>query len=291
MTMTPEQIAALAAKAAQTTDHTETSSGTDWQPPVEGTTTLRFIEYIELGKQPQKPFQGKAKPDCEEVRMTFELLMNNKNRTDVREVEVDGVKKLVADRISIKLAIKSGEKAVFKKLFDKMRRGRDNIHHMSQMLGEAFLGTVVHSKSTDGKVTYANLRDSDGAWTIRAPRIQKDPLDDDSWVDINVRPAISPLKIFVWDLPNKECWDSLYIEGTRTVKDDKGVETEQSKNWIQERILSATNYHGSPLEELLNNIGGLSIDPKTDDVLDGLPDEGAENFSGATEDDLASLGM
>jgi len=294
MSMTPEQIAALAAQAAKTADHTETTTGGDWQPPVEGTTALRFVEYIELGKQPQKPFQGKAKPDCEEVRLTFELLLNNKNRQDVREVEVEGGgKKLVADRISMKLAVKHGEKAVFKKLFDKMRRGRDNITHMSQMIGEAFLGTVVHSKSTDGKTTYANLRDADGVWTIRAPRIQKDPLDDDSWVDVNVRAPVGDLKIFVWDFPNKECWDSLFIDGTRTVKDDKGVETEQSKNWLQERILSAKNYHGSPLEELLNKIGGLSLDPETGDagVLDGLPEEGGEAFTGATADDLAEMGL
>lgn len=289
--MTPEQIAELAAKAAATTDHTETTTGGDFQPPVEGTTVVRFIEYIELGKQPQKPWQGKAKPDADEVRLTFELLAVNKNRTDVREIEVDGVKRTVADRISVRIAIKQGEKAAFKKLFEKMRYGREGITHMAQMLGMSFVAEVVHGKSADGKKTYANLRNEDGVWTIRAPRINKgNAIDGDDWVDIKVREAISPLRCFIWDYANKESWDSLFIDGTRTVKDDKGVEREVSKNWLQEVILSAKNYHGSPLEALLNNIGGLSLDAQEpDNTLDGIPDEGANVHERASEEDLSFL--
>lgn len=297
MSLTPEQIAALANEAAKTTDHNETKAGFERELPAAGRTVARFIEYIELGKQPQPAFQGKAKPDCEEVRLTFELLTNSAKRTDVREIEVDGVKREVADRINIQLAIKQGEKAGFKKLYEKMKYGRDGIVHMAQMLGQAFLLDVIHTTGTkDPTKTYAGIKDKDGIWHIGAPRILKDAMDDDSWVDLKVREAVSPLRIFLFGNPTKETWASLFIEGTRTVKDDKGVEKEVSKNWLQEKILSATNYHGSPLEALMNDLGDLSIDgaesnAPADGEFDDLPTDTGGVRAAASADDMAELGL
>lgn len=256
-------IADLANLAAQTEDQTETKTGGDFEytPAPAGVGVARFVEYIELGMAKQKPYQGKPKADAEMVRLTFELL----SAKNIREIEVDGVKRKVADRITLTLNKNFGEKAKFKKLFNKMVYGRDGIKHFAQMLGQPFLVTITHNKDEkDEKKVYANLNDAEGNYLIGAPRMQTkdaDPLAGTpaEFADISskVPEALTPLRIFLWDNPTKETWDSLFIDGTRTVKDDKGVEKEVSKNWLQERIKSATNYGGSALEQLLAGVADL----------------------------------
>ena len=54
----------------------------------------------------------------------------------------------------------------------------------------------------------------------------------------------SEIKLFLWNNPTKETWDSLYIEGT---KDDG-----KSKNWIQEDMYKAVDFPGSALDIMLN---------------------------------------
>jgi len=245
---------ALAKKAAETTDHTETSSHGDFerhQIPA-GKTLARFIEYIELGVQSQGQYAGKPKPDCATVRLTWELL-GNKN---IREIEDgEGNKRTIADRYSKNIGIKLGDLATFKKYFKAMTYGRDDISHMAQMLNEVFVLEFSHKEGKDkaGKdVVWVNLG-KEGALGIESP-YQNNPVTGET-IDVSgqCRPAISPIKIFLWEDPTKETWDSLYIEGTRTVKDAKGNETQESKNWLQEKILGAKDFSGSPLEDLLTN--------------------------------------
>jgi hypothetical protein len=59
--------------------------------------------------------------------------------------------------------------------------------------------------------------------------------------------------MFLWDYPSKEAWDSLFIEGTW----DDG----KSKNMLQELCMSATNFDGSPLQQML--MGGVPALPTT----------------------------
>lgn len=300
--MTPEQIAALAAAAAQTDDQTaEGGGGYTRELPAEGSTVGRLIEYIEIGARKQKPFKGKAKPNCREVRLTFELLTNSAKRTDVKTIEVDGQPVEIADQIRVKIPIKKGDRSSYTKLLKKMIYGREGIVHMAQMLGQAFLLKIVHNKPEGSDTTYANIRTAgeSGEWQVSAPRFQKDPMDDESWVDLKVRDAVSPLRIFIYDHPTKESWDSLFIDGTRTVKNEDGTESEVSKNWIQESIVQAEDFHGSALEAFLAGIGGLSIagdnEPSLDDdngkEFDDLPTDNGGVQESASEDDLASLGL
>lgn len=247
---------ALADEAAQYEDQTETQSGGgdfDREPPAEGVTFGRFIEYIELGKQKQRPFNGKPKKDADEVRITFELLHPKKN---IREIEVDGNKMQVTDRISITTTKSLHEKSGYVKLFKTMARGRAEIKHMAQMLNEAFLLTVSHNvKEKDGKkTTYANLQ-KDGVYNIAAPVIV-DPVAETT-TQIPVGPALSPIRIFLWNQPTKETWKTLFIDGDRTVKKADGTEETVSKNWLQNKILGATNFAGSALEDLLSGSAEL----------------------------------
>ena len=253
-------ISELAALAAETDDQTETSVAGDFERELipEGPNFLRFVEYIETGKHPRKAYQGKEKPPAESVRLTFECVHPKKS---IIEYEVDGVKKKRGQLITVRVSKSLSDKATFKKLFNAMTYGRDSIKHFAQMLGEPFCGTIYHNKSkgTDGKeVVYANLNNSDGVYSISAPK-HYDPLTDVTTDLTNHIPApFAPVRIFLWNNPTKATWDSLFIDGTRTVKDgDK--ETEVSKNWLQEQIMSALNYEGSPLHQMLHGVSDLPV--------------------------------
>ena len=247
-------IAELAAMAAETEDQTEVTTATfDYAPPPEGKTVGRFIEYIELGKHDGGEYMGKKKPPADYIRVTFELLHPKKN---IHEYEVDGEARTRADRVSIRLSKKLSDKAKFKKLFGAMTYGRDSVKHMAQMLGEAFIITVYHNvvEKDGNKRTYVNL-DNDGVYGISAPFVE-DPLEG-TRKDVPVRDPISPLRLFLFNNPTQETWDSLFIDGTREVKKDGGEVEHVSNNWLQEQIMSALNFKGSALEALLGDVSDL----------------------------------
>ena len=250
-------IAELAAMAAEQEDQTvEQTVSFDNDPPPAGVTVGRFIEYIELGKQKQGDYNGKPKPDADTLRLTFELLHPNKN---IHEYEVEGEKRTRADRVSIRITKKMSDKAKFKKLFNTMTYGRDSIKHMAQMLGEAFIITVYHNVvEKDGKKnTYVNL-DNDGVYGIKAPFVE-DPLEGTK-KDVPVGEPLSPLRLFLFNNPTQETWDSLFIDGTRERKLDGGAVEQVSKNWLQEVILGASNFTGSALEAMLGGVDDLPTD-------------------------------
>ncbi|QPC44943.1 hypothetical protein HW532_20920 [Kaustia mangrovi] len=280
-------------------------------PPPAGITVGRFVEYIELGMHEQPDYMGKEKPDAEMVRVTFELLHPDKN---MREWEHDGEKHRHGQLLSIQLPKKMNEKAKYKRLFNKMTYGRD-IKHLAQMLGEAFIIEVFHNtvkKEGRGDVTYANL-DKDGNFGISAPYVV-DPMTQER-KEYNISEPTYPIRLFLWKNPTQETWDSLFIDGTREVKQEDGSLKQVSKNWLQERIQSATNFSGSPLDQMLNAVDDLAVTEtkaETADLPDTLPSEGqpteaaekpaetqvdapatdAAEPSGSTADDaLAALGL
>lgn len=293
----------LADLAATTEDQTETQVAGDYERVLipAGVNFARLIEYIELGKQPQKPYQGKDKPPAEMVRLTFELLHPKK----LFEYEKDGVTIKTGHMASVTIKKSISDKAAFKKLFNAMLYGRDGIKHMAKMLNEVFLVNVVHnvSKGADGKeVTYANLRTSDGAWTIGAPHFTDPVTEVRTDIKALTPPATQPIRLFLWANPTKETWDSLFIDGTREVKDDKGNVTQVSKNWLQERILSATDYAGSALQQLLHGVSDLPLESGveeldeipfdvTEPAKDGKPAVPGKVAAASANDALAALGL
>lgn len=277
-------VNALIAQAQASVEHLEDQTqvqqgGFEYEVPPAGLTPARFVGYVEMGVRHQKPYQGKEKPDAEEVRLYFEL----NGPKHQREVDIDGEKKTFTNMISIKLRKKFSDRGDFTKLFRKMVYGRDSITHMAAMLGQGFLIKVVHSeeeKPEAGKKprTFANMRDADGTFTIQAPRVE-DPMTGDV-TDVPVPEATVPIKLLLWDAPTQEQWDSIFIDGSRTVKDEKGNETEVSRNWLQEDIIAnAVNFQGSPLQSLLGGVADLTLDAPEDEA----PEVGNES-AGAVED-------
>lgn len=244
-------------------DHTKTADTKTRDVIPAGKTVCRLIEYIDLGVQPQRPHEGVPRPSKETIKLTFELL----GPKNIRTVQTDEGEKKFADRIYLTLTKSNSNKSKFKKLFNKLRYDRPDINHFAHMLGDAFTVTITHSQwaPPGGKVqTYANPT-VDGEFSFGAPVIE-DPMTGDI-NPINVPAALSDMRLFTWQLPDMESWNSLYIDGTYVNRE--GVEV--SKNFIQETILNAENFEGSPIALLLEESGSNSSGvTKAADALAGV---------------------
>lgn len=243
---------ALGAKAAAAgKDMTKAvAGGGDYEPPAAGPGLCRFVAYVELGKQ-KRMMKGKEEIK-ERVQLVFELVGK---RHAVAEGEQP-------HRITIEETLSLNEKANFFKLFNRMNYKQD-AQHIAQLLEQGFKCEVVHDswKGTDGKdrVT-AQLRNEAG-YTIAPPR-KEDEDSETGWVDVAVPAAVSTTKCFLWDHCDMQQWGSLFIEGEYPErKDDKGVVTHKakSKNVLQNRIMQAVNFTGSPIYTLLT-AGGKQLD-------------------------------
>ena len=191
----------------------------------------RIVEYVDLGLQPQE-YQGKAKDPAPEIRLGICLFYSNPEKPGDPDPYV------IRPR---ELAISRNEKATAFKAFAAMNYKRDpNIKHFAQFIGEPFLFHIDVKTAKESKRQYNAV-----VWDKTAPAIHpvtKQPYDVPQAPDELYR-------IFLWDNPTKEDWDSLYIEGER----DDGT----SKNFVQEKILAALDYQGSQLQLLLEGAGGL----------------------------------
>jgi hypothetical protein len=260
---------ALAAKAAAAgADQTQAKAGGGERSlPAAGPGLCRLIGYIETGKQ-VKTFQGKPTV-YDEVTLVFELV--GKRHPPV-ELE-DGTK--LPHRITVRERLSLNEKANYFKLFQRLNY-RQDVQHMAALLGEGFKCEVVHDKWTgkDGKErTDVVLRNAAG-YTLAPPR-KEDEDSETGWVDVAVPPALSEIRCFLWDHADDAQWASLYIEGSYPErKNEKGeVIAAKSKNVLQNRVLGAKNFEGSPIHALLVS-KGVKLDLPAvgeDDEEDGHP--------------------
>ena len=251
------------AEAAEQEDYNEATAGGDFAPLAEGPCRLRFVSYIEYGKQ-EGEYQGK-KREREAAHFCFEV---TGPKIEPRE---DGLPHLVYFTINKS----TSEKATFYKLFRKMNY--DGSHKVfGSMLGDAFRGVITHRVSGEGeqKRTYAGLRDVDGAFTI-APPYYDDPESGERRM-LAVPEPKAELRLFLWALADKEQWDSIFIDGEWEAQEGKPA---RSKNIHQNKIKAATNWAGSPMQELLFgdvDVGDIDKPPRSEksaseDPLDDIP--------------------
>lgn len=273
-------IAALADAAAEAEDQTQEVAHEDFDnTPPAGVTVGRLISYIELGKHDGGEYQGKKKPDADKVRVEFELLGPH----NTKEYEKDGEKGVITQTVEITMKKSLSDKAKFKKLFKKLTYGREDKKHIAQCLGEAYILHIYHNEVTkEGgkKRVYVNL-DKDGEFGISAP-FQLDPITQQKKY-YEVPAATRECKLFLWDNPVKELWDALFIDGVREIKKEDGTIEKKSKNWLQEWILSAKNFQGSPLHEMLTGLAHDDL-PSIEETP-SIPDE-ATHVSETSQTDL-----
>ncbi len=267
----------LIAGAVKAVDYTQESKGGSFEKelPEAGIGVCRLREYVELGLQDTASTAYPNKKPARKARFVFELTTPKHVRTIEKE---DKSTINIPHLISIECVISASEKSNFIKLFRQLN-WNGTITHPAQALGQPFLCEVVHAwkKGDDKKVdkpSYANLQ-KDGMYTL-APARKVDPLAG-TIEELAVPELIGDLRLFLWDNPTQETWDSLFIDGTYE-RDGKEV----SKNWMQEKIMGALDFETSALATL---IGGLEDLGKTE--------TSSEETTSPTDapDPLAGLGV
>lgn len=229
-------------------DHSETVDFTR-EPMPEGWAFARIVEYVELGTHPQV-FQGKPTDPAMEVQFGFEVTPVSWDKPEPRPIDIM--------RITIKK--KKNDKAAFTKLFMAMRDGRQDITHSVDFIkrGDIFFIMVKHSESKSKPgVVYANLDKSQVRRAIDVVSQNKYamPAYPDGY-------QAAPYRVFLWDTPRQDMWESLYIDGDYE-KEVDGAKVKVSKNFIQEKCLKALNFKGSPLNHLLLSLYGAQGAPDT----------------------------
>lgn len=257
----------------QLVDQTKASSGGgDYTPPAEGLARARLTGYVEVGKHLRKSkMYGDKLKDM--VHITFEL---SGPKWEPKKLD-DGT--LVPQRLTIKEPLSVNAKARYYKLFLKMRDNREDITHMAEMLGEAFLIRIKHREyevdagGKKEKRIAVDTYSADSGWQISPPYILKDIMDENDEPtgeqekkNVTVSDPVGEMRLFIWDLADKEQWDSLYIEPG---------DGDTSKNHIQELVASASNFIGSTAEAAAQ--GSAS--------LEAILKAGVKSSAGAGEDE------
>lgn len=188
----------------------------------------RLVEYLEFGNQPQE-FAGVAKDPALEFSLGFALWGQGYQNDD-------GTPYIVR---TYNTALSRNEKSRAYKLF-KALNWKGTAKSYGQMLGETFLVKIKHAPKSKAEPTVMVSRiDLDGFLP---------PLDPVTRQPYAIPEAADELyRMFLWARPTKEAWDSLFLEGAY----DDG----KSKNRIQEQILAALDFEGSPLQQMLLGAG------------------------------------
>lgn len=274
--MTYDIKAAVAAAAAVTKDMNEVQKGGgEYKPPAAGGCIVTLIGYIEKGVQhvpasKHDPIKFPAK-DEEQVDLIFEI--SGKGH---EPKEVDG--KLFPERMTVTLKKSLNEKAWFYRIFKAFCAAYPELGatHMAQFLGKHFLSKIEHSvPKKEGDRVYASLKQKASGYVFSAPQFTN-PATDETTV-IPAPKVISEFRVFLWDVPSIEMWNSLYIEGMYEAKKDektgKEIYPAKSKNVIQEGIKRAKNFQGSPLFDLIGADALLDLDVEMTGVdVNDLPD-------------------
>lgn len=190
-----------------------------------GPVLARLVEVVELGNRAVS-FEGQPKDPAPHIRLGFALFSANHSYDD-------GQPGLIR---TFDMTISNNEKSKTHKLFKRMNYSGDK-KHFAELLGMGYLLTITHKpgkKPTDKP--YVNI-DLD---TI-AP-----PIDVMSQQHYNIPNAPDNYyRLFLWNKPTQAQWDSLII------KDADAKELAADKQWIQEDMVKALDFAGSPLEGLL----------------------------------------
>ena len=211
-----------------------------------GKARVRFTGYIECGTQAQQAFQGKAKPPTPEVRLVFHIV-GGKGKDEqgnvVDFVSQEDIEKGYFPRISpfYPMAIKGGERAGSTKVWAAMNYAGDAKNYLELLVQQKlYLLPIRQGLSKAGKpINIFDLADLEEAINPDTCEVYDAPLVPDD-----------KIQLFLFDQPTQEQWDSIHIDGT--TQDGK------SKNYLQEYIQKATNYVGSPIENLLMS-GGVDL--------------------------------
>jgi len=217
-----QQEVAAVVEGGIVTDFTEiTKGGGERKVWPEGFTLARLVGVIELGDR-EVTFKGEKKPAVRQLMLQFAMYSEGYTYDDGKPGIIS----------TMGLSMTTTEKSKLPKIFAKMQITKAE-KHFAELLGQAYLINIKHTKKDDK--TYVNI-DLDDV------RLAIDPINK-QWYPC---PALdeSLVRLFLWDKPSKAMWDSLLI------KQQDG--TFADKQWIQELLVTAVNFNGSPLNRMLD---------------------------------------
>ena len=182
--------------------------------------------------------------------------------------------------VYIEETLSQDPKANWVKLFSLLNHDR-SATHATQLLGRAYRGMLTHRKfkrkndpADQEKWTGLDYKlRGDGGFTIAAPFYENPETGD--MMELKVGPPVSKMSALLWDAPSKEQWDSIFIPGDYPARTDEAgnvTAPARSKNKVQEKVMQAVNFKGSPLHSLLLKAGvELNLDverePGSDDEV------------------------
>lgn len=257
-----QQLQALAAENAKiaSVNMAETSKGGGGSRRLlpQGFALARFCRYIEFGKHARE-YQGQAKTPMMNVRLGVALWGDSNPQGGDPKDRPDDLFHFINDKgeavptilNSFDMTLGNNEKSKTKIAFDRMNY-KGLAKSFPELLGEAFIVPILRKKGKGPDGKEYNMID----WANLLPpfdQISKQPYPVPELAD-------DQYQLFLWEMPTKETWDELFIEGTN----DKG----KSKNFLQAKCIEALDFKGSPLEALLG--GELpSLDVEDDSAEDG----------------------
>lgn len=196
-----------------------------------GNYPARLVQVIDLGKQPQRPYQGKEKPPIEMLNVTFEL--TDEFMKDENGVENEEKPRWQSEKFPLHAL--DSERATSTKRYNVLDPNHDCEGDWGKLLGTSCMVTI--TKYVDGKGIERN-----GIGGI-APMRER---------DMKNQPELkNPAKIFTLDNPDLEVLGSL-------------------PEWLQDVVKGNLNFKGSKLEAMLNGgANDDKPTPPQDDSDDG----------------------
>ncbi len=236
-------------------------SGGDFLLP-SGRAMARLVEYVEFGPQLNKKFPDKEPTN--QFRLAFAIWGKGKDKdgNDATFHSVDGkvIKPGIIRTRSLAIWPELNTKANAFKLFKRMNPEK-KAKHFAQLLNNEFILDIQHNTAKDAQGkdrVYANI-------DLETIQLNINPMSGEPLVKIPEVTDEDMFRVFLWDKPTQEDWDSLFIEG----KSDDG----KSKNFVQDLITSSPKYPGSPLELLLTGASSAVEDLPDLEVTEELPVE------------------
>jgi hypothetical protein len=186
------------------------------QDPMElGNYPTRLVQVIDLGLQPQRPYQGQEKPPCREIFTTYEFLDEFMKDEDGNDIE--DKPRWLSETLPLKNL--SVDNAKSTKRYKALDSSNEHKGDWQQVLGTPVTVTITadEGKGNNAGKIYNNIAST-------APMRAKDA---DKAADL-----VNPPKFFDLDEPDMTIFLSL-------------------PEWLQEKIKGNLNFKGSKLESLI----------------------------------------
>ena len=224
-----KSVVATAVESAVMTDMSvQSAGGQGGKLYPEGYAFGRLVAYVELGDIVQE-FNGEAKAPAPHMFLGFAIWGAGYQNEDGSPGYIT----------TYDLSLSNNGKAKAFKLFKKLN-WKGGATTFAQMLSDGFLVKIVHHTAKAPGSKPRSIIDIEGFLP---------PIDVVSQAPYTIPDAPDSMyKLFLWDTPTPETWATLFIDGKR----DDGT----SKNWLQDKVMEATNFIGSPLDIML---GGVAV--------------------------------